>query len=125
MYKITRATPDELGYQDRGVVKWFGMMLSDHSEALKKEKNKIREKIEPKKKMTIKEISKVVHQAYFTGYPVIIQANVLENGEYFQDIRCRIKGHSENKICLLLQNNQIKYCKLEEIRNVQLDLNIQ
>lgn len=120
MYRITRATPDELGYQDRGVVKWFGMMLSDHSEALKKEKNNKSEGIKPKEKMDIINISKVIYQAYTTGYPVIIQANILENGHYFKDIKCKIKGCSDNKICLVLQNNQIKYCKLDEIRNIEL-----
>lgn len=120
MYNIIRATPDELGYQDRGKVKWFGMMLSDHSEALKKEKNKSKAITQAKKEMTIIEISKIIHQAYFTGCSVIIQANILKQGQYFKDIRCKIKGYSENKIYLLMGNNQIRSCELEEIRNIQL-----
>ena len=34
--KVIRFTPDQMGYKDRGKMKWQGLMLSDHSEALRK-----------------------------------------------------------------------------------------
>ncbi|MCD8506650.1 MAG: hypothetical protein LRY37_06590 [Alkalibacterium thalassium] len=35
---VIKLSPDALGYKDRGKMKWMGMMLSDHAEALKKQK---------------------------------------------------------------------------------------
>ena len=34
-----RLSPDALGYKDRGKMKWIGLMLSDHAEALKEQKS--------------------------------------------------------------------------------------
>jgi len=34
--EVIRMTPDDLGYKDRGIMKWQGLILADHNEALKK-----------------------------------------------------------------------------------------
>lgn len=51
-------------YQDRGMMKWQGMMLSDHTAALNKERQ--RSKIEYKKKITqdIATISEILMDGY-------------------------------------------------------------
>lgn len=117
---ITRITPEQFGYKDRGIVKWLGMMLSDHSEALKKEEmtNQLIE-IEAKEKMTEEEIAAVLYKAFVTDSPVLIQANVMKNGNYYKDLECKISGYVENQICFILKDKRFTSCTLEEIRHVE------
>lgn len=117
---IVRITPDQLGYKDRGVMKWLGMMLSDHSEALKKEKQ-VNTFIEPKQKerMSMSEIGKLLYQAYVAVSPIKIQASVLRNGSYFPDLEYKITGHVEDKTHFLLKDGRSIYFTLEQIWNVE------
>lgn len=117
---IVKVTPDSLGYKDRGLLKWLGMMLSDHSEALKKEKTNSR-LIEPKQKerMNMYEVGELLYKAYVNDLPIRIQANVLNNGKYYQDLECKITGYIEDKIYFLLKDGRSTFCTLEQIRNVE------
>lgn len=95
---ITRVTPEQLGYKDRGIVKWLGMMLSDHSEALKKEKIKKQLiEVEAKEEMSEEEIAEVLYKAFVSDSSVLIQANVMRNGNYYRDLQCKISGYVENQ----------------------------
>lgn len=116
---IKEATPDQLGYKDRGIVKWLGMMLSDHSEALKKEElnNQLLD-IAPKEWMTEEDISYVLYQAFKGDLPIFIQANVLHDGKYFKDLECKVVGYLENEICLVLKDGRRTRCTFNQIRNV-------
>lgn len=117
---ITRVTPDQLGYKDRGIVKWFGMMLSDHSEALKKaERSNQLSEVAAKTEMNVEEISSVLYKAYVTDYPVLIQANVIRNGNYYKDIECKVIGYRDNRICLFLKDGRSTSCTFEQIRNIE------
>lgn len=119
---ITRITPEQLGYKDRGIVKWLGMMLSDHSEALKKEKvnNQLLE-VEPKKEMAEEEIAQVLYQAFVMNSPVAIQANVIRrDGNYYKDLECKVSSYVENQIHLYLKDGRVTSCTLEQIRNVEM-----
>lgn len=118
-HSVTRVTPDQLGYKDRGIVKWFGMMLSDHSEALKKEEkaNQLID-IPAKEEMTEEEISRVLYRAFVTGHPVLIQANVLCDGNYYNDLQCKVVGYIGNKIGLFLKDGRSTSCTYEQIRNI-------
>lgn len=117
---IIRVTPDQLGYKDRGIMKWLGMMLSDHSEALKKEK-RANDFSEPKKKkrMLESEIGKLLYQAYTANLPIQMQANVLRGGNYYPDLQCKVTGYVEDKIYFLLKDDRSVYCSLEQIRNIE------
>lgn len=101
---ITRFTPEKIGYRDRGIMKWLGMMLSDHSEALKKEEidDQLIE-VKAKEKMDEEEIAGVLYQAFVTDSPVCIQANVIRNGNYYKDLECKISGYVDNRIYLFLK----------------------
>jgi hypothetical protein len=121
MKNIIRATPEDLDYRDRGVVKWLGMMLSDHSEALKKES--LRDKrieVKPKKEMTEIEISNVLYHAFVNESPILIQANALNNGYYYQDLKCKVFGNIENRVYLQLKDGRSVSCTLADIRNVEI-----
>lgn len=116
---IKYVTPEQLGYKDRGILKWQGMILSDHTDALKKELSNYHE-IEPKVEMSEEEISIVLHKAYKNSHPVSIQANVIQNGNYFKDVQCVVIGQIDNKLCLQLKDGRTTSCTLEEIRNVEM-----
>ncbi len=117
-YTITRFTPERIGYKDRGILKWQGMMLSDHTEALKKMKNEV-SVIAGKDEMNAIEISQVLHRAYATNSPVSIQANIIRNGSYYKDVVCKVAGYGRGKIHLMLKDGRTTSCTLEEIRNVE------
>lgn len=118
---ITRITPEQFGYKDRGIVKWLGMMLSDHSEALKKEEvnNQLLE-VKTKREMAEEEIAQVLYQAFITDSPIFIQANVMRDGNYYKDLECKIAGYVENQIHLYLKDGRVTSCTLEQIRNVEM-----
>lgn len=122
MYKkIVRLTPDQLGYKDRGKMKWLGLMLSDHTEALAQiDQMNHSQEAQPKPKQSLAEISEVLGQAYHTGEPVLVQANVLQNGSYFKDVPCIVSGTFEDRIYLMLKNERIVDTTLEDIRHVEL-----
>ncbi|MEF3327891.1 hypothetical protein [Oceanobacillus oncorhynchi] len=117
---ITRVTPEQFGYKDRGIMKWLGMMLSDHSEALKKEEmNDQLIEVKAKEEMTEEDIAKVLNQAFATNSPVLIQANVMRNGNYYKDLECKVSGYGEGQIHLFLKDGRGTNCSIEEIRNVE------
>lgn len=117
---IKRVTPEQFGYKDRGIVKWLGMMLSDHSEALKKEKsNQQRLEVKAKEVMTEEEVANILHKAFATNSPVLIQANVIRNGSHYQDVECKVTGYAENQIYFCLKDGRVTSCTLEEIRNIE------
>lgn len=119
MIQITRVTPKQLGYTDRGIVKWFGMMLSDHSEALKQSaQHNHRFNIKPKPEMTETEISNILYQAFIHQSPVSIQAHIIKNGYYFKDLECKVSGYADDQIYLLLKDGRSVSCHLDNIRNI-------
>ena len=118
--RVVRFTPDQLGYVDRGKVKWQGLMLSDHSEALKQASQKEDAVNVPEKTaMSLIEISKILRAGYLRKHPVAIQTNILQNGSYFKDVSCIISGFFEEKIFLLLKDGQLVDTTLEDIRHIE------
>jgi hypothetical protein len=124
--KIIRKTPDQLGYKDRGKMKWLGLMLSDHTEALQNMAEAEKEyEVKAKPKQSLAEIGEILAEAYHMKKPVVIQANILSNGSYFKDVPCLVSGVFEEKIYLLLKDKRMVDTTLEDIRNIEfLDSNI-
>jgi len=119
--KIIRLTPDQLGYKDRGKMKWLGLMLSDHTEALSKMvKEELLKEVEAKPQQSLIEISEILGQAYHTRTPVFIQANILQNGAYFKDVPCMVSGTFEERIYLLLKDGRLVDTTLNDIRHIEL-----
>src|SRR5690625_4449469 len=117
---IIRVTPDQLGYKDRGIVKWFGMILSDHSEALKKEKvNDQLIEVKAKEEMTEEQVATILYKAFMTNSPVLIQANVMRNGNYYSDLACKVNGQMENQVYLITKSEYSTKCTIDQIRNVE------
>lgn len=117
-YNIIKVTPEQFGYKDRGILKWQGLILSDHTDALKKEFNQVTE-FEAKEEMSEAEISKLLFSAYKSDHPILIQANVIKNGNYYRDLKCKVLGYDDNQIYLLLKDGRTVNCTLDQIRNVE------
>ena len=116
-------TPDELGYKDRGKKKWTGLMLSDHTEALKKVMEETTNKHDmtvSKPEMSEKEISKILMVAYTNNRPVKIKSNNMNvNNELYPDVECMVKGYKNEHIYLQTINEETFKCTLDEIRRVE------
>lgn len=113
-----RPTPDELGYKDRGKMKWQGLMLSDHTEKLRRIKADA-EPPKPKEIMDEVEIARILQLAYLNKAPVNIQANILKDGNFYDDLNCMVVGYNENRIYLVLKDNRQINCTLEDIRHIE------
>lgn len=88
-------------YQDRGMMKWQGMMLSDHTAALNKERQ--RSKIEYKKKITqdIATISEILMDGYLNHKQVSVQLNELTlQGNYLPDVVGFVDGYDGDQFFL-------------------------
>jgi len=118
--RIIHRTPDQLGYKDRGKMKWMGLMLSDHTEALT-QMTQQEEKIEvpAKPQQTLAERDAYISQAYLAKKPIVIQANILQNGSYFKDVLCMVVVFFEEVIFLKLKSGRMVEATLVEIRNIE------
>lgn len=117
--KVVTFTPDQLGYKDRGKMKWQGLILSDHAEAVQSMFKSDSVHPEAKNVMSQVDISEMLLQAYLIKVPVNIQSNILQNGHYRPDINCIVKGIADNRIILELKGRKTTTCLLEDIRNVE------
>lgn len=113
-------SPDRLGYKDRGIMKWQGMILSDHTSALKEMYKEYEKSIGiEKEQMSTEDVSSILYKAYILKKPVAIQANVLKNGHYYPDVKCMVKGYSRDNIYLQLKDGQMKKVSIYLIRHVE------
>lgn len=118
--EVIKLSPDALGYKDRGKMKWMGMMLSDHAEALKKQKNSTKTAlILPKEKLSAEEISTFFYKSYTLKKPVALQLDIVKDGQYLPDIEGVIEGVKEDSIYLKRRNKSLTKLRLEDIRHVE------
>ncbi|GAX00746.1 hypothetical protein [Secundilactobacillus silagei] len=93
-------------YQDRGVVKWQGFYLSDHTAALKKQARQEAVKHPAKTQQSLEEMSVILSDAYANGKRVSIQVNDRDlNGEFRPDLVGKVIGYKEDKIYLAGQTD--------------------
>lgn len=114
-------TPDELGYQDRGKLKWMGMMLSDHTEALKKLKQADQryQQSVSKPRMSLSDISAILKESYHYQKPIRIQANIINFNSHYEEMPCIVLGYKDDYIYLKKINGEQRKCQLEDIRHVE------
>lgn len=118
--KIIRFTPDQMGYKDRGKMKWSGLMLSDHAESLNRmmiEEKNVDVALKPKQSLV--EISERLAEAYLSKKPVSVQFNIIQDGTYFKDIHCLVSGTFEQQILLVLKDGRVIDVPLKDIRYIE------
>lgn len=117
---VIKLSPDALGYKDRGKMKWMGMMLSDHAEALKKQKKTTQSAIIiPREKLSLEEISTFLYKSYTLKKPLAIQLDIVKDGSYLPDIEGLAKGFKEDKVYITLRHHQVRQIDLDDIRHIQ------
>ena len=106
-------------HQDRGMMKWMGWLLSDHSAFMEGEK--IKERRQPiKKEMDVEKISERLKKAWEDSSSVSIQINVMENNDLVPEIEGVVVGFDTGRIYLQLDSGETRLLHTEEIRCVEL-----
>ena len=88
-------------YQDRGMKKWQGFMLSDHIAAINRDKEEKAKVYTEKAAMSEIEISQVLLQAFANNKVVSVQLKEKTLDKKIQpDIVGLVKGYDEDKIII-------------------------
>lgn len=106
-------------YHDRGMLKWAGFFLSDHTSALKKMfANEIPEDLQ--EKQDEKEVSLLLAQAWHYKKMVHVQLNQFQHGELVESETGRVLGVDDDQIILQINDDHYMKLELDEIRNVEI-----
>ncbi|ARN93855.1 hypothetical protein AZI11_12990 (plasmid) [Levilactobacillus brevis] len=102
-------------YHDRGMLKWQGFFLSDHTSAIKKEAAQPVPDLRPE--MNQLEIGSVLSSALESCAKVSVQINQVSGNGVPAELHGYVKGYQDDKICLSVKGN-IQKISVDEIRNV-------
>lgn len=103
-------------YVDRGIMKWQGMYLSEHTAEMEKEQQEEEHVILPKEKMSEYDIQQVLASAYESQLLIAIQLEMKDtDNNYFEDVTGKLMGFDE--LGILVDGKLVLY---EEIRHVAL-----
>lgn len=102
-------------YEDRGLLKYYGMYTSEHTERIAKEKES--KKVNPRKmQMDSDEIGIILTEAARSNLEVAIQKEERDlNGNYPDDISGKINGYDE--LGIFVGNQKVNY---DEIRHIEI-----
>lgn len=115
-----KVTPDVLGYKDRGIMNWQGLILSEQTDALKRiAKEESKNEPVPKEKMSEEAISEVLQLAFINKSPISMQADIVRNGLYYRDLQCLVLGYADDKIYFRLIDGRQVQCEMHQIRHVE------
>lgn len=104
-------------YQDRGMKKWQGFMLSDHIVALNKDKENNAKEYSEKFSMSEADISQVLLQAFANNKLVSVQLKEKTLDKKIQpDIVGLVKGYKGDKI--IIGDTEVE---LSNINNIQIN----
>lgn len=103
-------------YEDRGMKKWMGMYLSEHTKQMTERKEQAAIVVPQRPQMTLEEIGEVLSKAQIHNSTVVLQKEERDmEGRYKSDIIGNISGYDETGI--YINSNKVDY---DEIRNVQI-----
>ena len=103
-------------YHDRGMKKWAGFFLSEHTAEQEKIQKGLAHANYPKPQMSEQEIGEVLHIARIKNKSVAIQIEAVDrDGSYYDDIIGHLKG--SDSLGVYVGNEKVHY---DEIRNVEL-----
>ena len=105
----------EHDYHDRGMMKWQGFYLSDHTAALNHQNQQLNEVYVLRPQQSLAEITQLLANAYQRQQPVTIQLKTVDqNNRHLPDITTLIRGYNANEIVI----GADRFIPLPEIRNV-------
>lgn len=106
-------------YDDRGMVKWMGWLLSDHSAYLETAADAAR-RAPVKPQLTLATINERLQVAWQAVNVVEIQRNVLRNAHFEPLLRGLIVGFNAGQLYLQADDGQIQAIATTQIRWVAL-----
>ena len=120
---ILHQTPDDRlaaeflrrDYRDRGMLKWGGFYLSDHTSALAKMHAAERvERAHAQEALPV--LSRQLAAAWRAGRPVHLQLNSVDDDQSIATLDGVIAGVADDQIVVRLANDQYRQLQLTEIR---------
>lgn len=108
----------EHDYRDRGMLKWQGFYLSDHTAALHHQRDQQQRVYQRQPQQTLPTISKLLADAYQRHRQVTLQLNEVDlNGRQLPDSQTYIYGYHDDRIVIddqkLIAINQIRHVTLK------------
>lgn len=104
-------------YQDRGMKKWQGFMLSDFTSKVGKIDKKRAKVYEKKKPMSLESISEILMIAYANHRSVSVQLKQVDaDDKLLPDIVGTVDGYQVNHVVI-----DGEWIELEDINNVEID----
>ncbi len=108
----------EHDYRDRGMLKWQGFYLSDHTAALNHQRDQQQRIYQRQPQQTLPTISKLLADAYQRHRQVTLQLNEVDlNGRQLPDSQTYIYGYHDDRIVIddqkLIAINQIRHVTLK------------
>lgn|GEM_PF-233195 len=108
-------------YQDRGMMKWIGFYLSDHTAVLNKESKERNHINDGKEPMTLEEIGAILQKAYLQNKRIAIQLETLDDeGNYLDDLVGKVIGQREDKIYLNEEERGAVHLTIEQIHHIEI-----
>lgn len=120
-YQFSQKVVDQFfehDYQDRGMTKWQGFYLSDHTVAIKKQRYKNKHVAKIKNPQTIALIKQRLYYAMKNNYEVTIQLNELDSELKPIEVSGQIEFLNDDEFRLAQKNEML----LENIRNVSFSI---
>lgn len=108
-------------YDDRGMIKWMGFYLSEHTAEMEKEAI-VRNKVWVRKEsMSDIEIGNTLNKAFQDSQAVTIQLSELDGeGSAFEDIVGSIEGFDENTLYISNLENGIQLVPMDSINHIEI-----
>ena len=105
-------------YQDRGMLKWQGFFLSDHTSALNQEKQEAIPVRRPQQRAA--EISELLMTAWQSKHQVILQLEEVNDDQIPKEVTGTIAGYRENEVAVqIAEGKRPVMILIEEIRNIR------
>lgn len=105
-------------YHDRGMLKWGGYFLSDHTSAIQGAKKADKPETSfPSQSQEL--VSKILMKAWQTKHLIHAQLNQLTQGEVVESVEGQVLGVDEDQIIIQSMEQRIIKVQLDEIRNVR------
>ncbi|MEN2666763.1 hypothetical protein [Listeria aquatica] len=102
-------------YIDRGMMKWSGFYLSDHTAQMEEESQKRKQIFVAKNEMSLEQIGEVLEEAFSKGSVVSLQmAELNEEHMYEADLTGKVISFLENRIYVQEKKGAIQIVSIEK-----------
>lgn len=106
-------------YEDRGMAKWMGFYLSEHTAEMEKDTSNRNTIWQIREAMAPEEIFTLLNEAFKNKKIVNIQlAELDEEGKAYRDRIGRIEGYQGNNLYLQDENGNLEMIPMDSISNV-------